>query len=1433
MEKLRDQEDQENNSFLSPKPLISIEQSANRDNKDKKLKRKPNDAEFKSVLQQFEKGYKNGEHDSQRSPQQHPTGQSPNKTENKQFFANEIDWFGFQTQLRKIVYELVEPTVKRALTSENQIYFLQEENAQVRKKLDELEYVFQKAQKKAVSNDDITRKIHEQDQNRRIAELKLKGEIDQFKASMDSFKQRLQVVESEAVRYQTSTQLQQIEVSAVVDNFHGTKQKLHNEMIQMHDTFVRNINELKEKIEFYDQPVKRCEQYLENQKIVLRDLQTGLEIAKKDLLSHNSEIKRLDKQKLDEDIFNDDQKIIKNHMGIARQEIDLLKSELQATDNYLDKYLPFKTLNFIYDSLTAFLDKKELAKLFDYLAVIFEQLESGIANDDGKPSLTKRDFFIPTLDLSFIQQQRKLNKIMNEGGSEIRAGMIEQTQRSNSQISDMNSEAKNFSRLKSKRSAVQKQVAKQHNQNIMSSSNYADNVSQSTRKTLAHRGKQSEVKNRPLLPSRRESKQLSSKHSQNMDYDAYENEMTQKELLRVQKGTSQFEKDRNRQRRISSGSGRFNKIGQSKQNVEGHLKRQSILQTSQIEDLTLKERPDSEQGSPSFGKGSMKDKQSFKDLNDDRFDASSKAKDLFSRGRGSDAISYQNMDQRIQEKLTSSFPQILIDQQKILKNLIETQSQGVKEEQSQMEQKSQPIQNEAKQTSQEMTISHKLFSETRENRNNQIITHKPDPMNQESFQGATFHQSPNRSQRFQRQSSTDAAGNNSSFEKLKVSKSKVLHQNTELNHNEPMTPQGQNSSIKKQNTKKSQKHSGRNIQTEKVVGKEGVTEFNKEESDDQEEMMQKKLMNLQENDPDNVDLISDAEDEELEMEDYDENMTGSSNDTFSGNRVVNKKFRKLNVMIKKIRRMMLEYFSDQDNYNGKTSEQLAKINDVINHNEVLWRQDSERLTKLIINSLEQEKIKIKVELTEKYDDITEKIQEQLNETITRRKREISDNQFEMSKVNKIVEQNCTKIEVFGFQAQNMAEIQNAMLESLLIVNTIIAQDEEDRKSLSLVGISTIGGNMGGENHVLSNSKPEESRQMIKLDKTCMTCSNQNNPIIKSAFKMACLAYQPRPVEFAGQKVPKDVLANRNKVFVEKLLTQYQYMLKVKEDKIQARNLEQNDENQGFDILPEILQVDKISYMLNNKSKMNKSISDFSSYDNTPLHGQKLNPLLNKSIANQNHNNSSLVNVGTSINDISPSMQEHMKYLKMNILQQANPSNNASLENFMIDNPYLLLYLIFNSLNKKANLNRMTDAILHDRTQYEGDKVHINFPKNPSFEMISKRAKTPLLQQSLNNQNYKRLAREKLKDISTQLTTNRPVTNINSLIFYSLQLFKFIVWQIIIRQNSQYHQYILKLVINRKLKSKQTFRNQIKCSILLPLLRNQMLFEKTSYDCLQK
>jgi len=73
----------------------------------------------------------------------------------------ELDWFAFQTQTRKMIIELTEPTVNRAKLNEVTMGEIKEENARLRDKIEELGFVMQKVQKHSVAVDGGNSKVNE------------------------------------------------------------------------------------------------------------------------------------------------------------------------------------------------------------------------------------------------------------------------------------------------------------------------------------------------------------------------------------------------------------------------------------------------------------------------------------------------------------------------------------------------------------------------------------------------------------------------------------------------------------------------------------------------------------------------------------------------------------------------------------------------------------------------------------------------------------------------------------------------------------------------------------------------------------------------------------------------------------------------------------------------------------------------------------------------------------------------------------------------------------------------------------------------------------------------------------------------------------------------------------------------------------------------
>mmetsp|Transcript_22075 Transcript_22075/g.21266 ORF Transcript_22075/g.21266 Transcript_22075/m.21266 type:complete len:96 (+) Transcript_22075:1491-1778(+) len=62
-----------------------------------------------------------------------------------------------------------------------------------------------------------------------------------------------------------------------------------------------------------------------------------------------------------------------------------------------------------------------------------------------------------------------------------------------------------------------------------------------------------------------------------------------------------------------------------------------------------------------------------------------------------------------------------------------------------------------------------------------------------------------------------------------------------------------------------------------------------------------------------------------------------------------------------------------------------------------------------------------------------------------------------------------------------------VIESLLVVNLVLVQEEADRKTLSLVGFNNI--HAGGGDDYERMRKGDGHDSMVKLDKNCISCSS--------------------------------------------------------------------------------------------------------------------------------------------------------------------------------------------------------------------------------------------------------------------------------------------------------------------------------------------------------
>ena len=122
---------------------------------------------------------------------------------------------------------------------------------------------------------------------------------------------------------------------------------------------------------------------------------------------------------------------------------------------------------------------------------------------------------------------------------------------------------------------------------------------------------------------------------------------------------------------------------------------------------------------------------------------------------------------------------------------------------------------------------------------------------------------------------------------------------------------------------------------------------------------------------------------------------------------------------------------------------------------------------------------------------------------------------------------------FNERLESFNKIIDSFIEFERIGVALQGQDEQDRESIFLMG-----------------SKLSKKNKVVSLDKRCLSCAGQSSSVI-SAFKVACLAYEPSQVLFQERK------------FTRKHLI-----------RVQRKILERFERNSLVDISDEIKEVDK-------------------------------------------------------------------------------------------------------------------------------------------------------------------------------------------------------------------------------------------------------------------
>eukprot|EP00347_Sterkiella_histriomuscorum_P001564 403371548 len=295
-------------------------------------------------------------------------------------FETNPNWFAFETRVRKMVLQMVEPQVKRSILERETIQEVKKQHDSIKKKIDECEFIIHKAQKKTASQEDVHKKIEFNETRQKIYEAKMKEAIDKLQHNQDVLTEKVDIVEQERSSFIMRVENLTFELKKFREDLIGTKEHLSDYIDKTHMELKKAISQFNNQIESVITDIQLEKKKLSIQSNDFKIFGSTIEKNNRRLQEIEELLQKALTDKLDTADFNLRISQLEKDIKMTQEQSFKVELNIRETNNYIDKYIPMHTQLMIDDTLTSMCVKKTtlLRNLFEYEKLKFKMLDDRI-----------------------------------------------------------------------------------------------------------------------------------------------------------------------------------------------------------------------------------------------------------------------------------------------------------------------------------------------------------------------------------------------------------------------------------------------------------------------------------------------------------------------------------------------------------------------------------------------------------------------------------------------------------------------------------------------------------------------------------------------------------------------------------------------------------------------------------------------------------------------------------------------------------------------------------------------------------------------------------------------------------------------------------------------------------------------------------------------
>eukprot|EP00347_Sterkiella_histriomuscorum_P022302 403330961 len=350
----------------------------------------------------------------------------------------EIDWFDFETRMRKLIHEMIEPTVRKVNEDRDKIYKLKTDQDNHKRKLEDLEFAVIKTDNKTNVFEDIFRSLAKLETEIKVEQNRVDNEFDRTQAQIDN------------IHFELKNQNQMHQsLHSYVERIHSETQIFNQTFIGYKEKQIDSIANLQQ--DLTDQLDRHSKQMITLQ-VELSKEATQIKhhsnlLTKLDAMCH-TQVQRT--QELQGEITDNkssfvNQGLYKKEMEEVEKRFDRMIIQLEdqinqnlGLHNFVDKYLPIRTQQQISDCLnTCLLDNEMRRKLFDFDKLKYSEFNTMILKDTGIHQLKQETERLKTHVLDSISGVKKPLQYQKSGNDAANDKPVNVTQQPTGYVSQL------------------------------------------------------------------------------------------------------------------------------------------------------------------------------------------------------------------------------------------------------------------------------------------------------------------------------------------------------------------------------------------------------------------------------------------------------------------------------------------------------------------------------------------------------------------------------------------------------------------------------------------------------------------------------------------------------------------------------------------------------------------------------------------------------------------------------------------------------------------------------------------------------------------------------------------------------------------------------------------------------------------------------------